>query len=124
MFVDAIKWVRFYDSLEALRERVPLNGVAIFRINNKPVCIGHSTEGLFAIRDKCPHQGQSFHGGWCTEDNRVVCPVHRYTFDLKTGRGHGSAAEPYPLEMREDGLYIGFPYMAFRPFRRKSGETP
>ena len=41
----------------------------------------------------------------------VVCPVHRYKFSLQNGRnssGEGYYLTTYPLEQREDGLYIGF----------------
>jgi ferredoxin-nitrite reductase len=39
---------------------------------------------LYGIQNICPHEGgQLFNGR--IEDNEVVCPVHGYRFDLKTG---------------------------------------
>ena len=119
MFEDRIRWHRFFDSEEALRARIPLGRLGHFKIAGKNVVVAHQKDGLFALRDKCPHQGVSFHGGICTEDKKIVCPVHRYSFDLNTGRGGGMAVETYPLELREDGLFIGFPYLAFSLFSRK-----
>jgi nitrite reductase/ring-hydroxylating ferredoxin subunit len=40
----------------------------------------------------------------------VVCPLHRYDFDLKTGKGLSGVADTlttYPIEFREDGVYLG-----------------
>jgi len=40
----------------------------------------------------------------------VVCPLHRYRFNIKNGynsSGEGFYLKTYPLEKREDGLYIG-----------------
>jgi nitrite reductase/ring-hydroxylating ferredoxin subunit len=41
----------------------------------------------------------------------IVCPLHRYKFSLVNGRnvsGEGYYLKTYPVEQREDGLYIGF----------------
>ncbi len=72
--------------------------------------------GLFAMEDKCPHQGRSFEGGWC-EDGHLVCPWHRFAFDPATGRARrGSTVNiaTFPTEQRPDGLYIGLPYGTLR----------
>jgi 3-phenylpropionate/trans-cinnamate dioxygenase ferredoxin subunit len=37
--------------------------------------------------------------------------LHRIAFDIKTGKnatGEGYYIETYPVELREDGLYMGF----------------
>jgi NAD(P)H-dependent nitrite reductase small subunit len=39
----------------------------------------------FAIDDTCPHQGASLAEG-TLHDGRVVCPLHSWVFDLRTGR--------------------------------------
>ena len=68
-------------------------------------------ECIFAIEDRCPHNGFSLSQGATTEDGTsIVCPLHRYAYNLKTGRcsnGSGGAARVFPMEEREDGLYIG-----------------
>ena len=86
------------------------------------VCVAHSEKGVSAVKDKCPHQGVALSNGHCTEHGMIVCPWHRYQFDLETGRGAGTYVEVYPMEEREDGLYIGFPYMAFTLFDRFKGK--
>lgn len=116
MFEERHRWYKIYSSAEALRERVALNKVSPFTIAGNRVCVTHTKKGLSAVKDKCPHQGAALSGGWCTEEGNIVCPWHRYQFDLENGRGAGTYVEVYPLEEREDGLYIGFPYTAFTLF--------
>jgi len=110
-FKKKTTWYKLFESVTAANTRIAEGRVTTILINNKKICVAHTKEGFFAMQDKCPHNGSSLGNGFCTEQNSVVCPVHRYSFDLKTGRatsGGGDAARTYPLETREDGIYIGF----------------
>ena len=40
---------------------------------------------VYAIEDACNHAGASLAEGWL-EDKCVVCPMHAYAFELKTGK--------------------------------------
>lgn len=68
-------------------------------------------KGIFAIEERCPHNGFSLAKGKCTDDGEaIVCPLHRYAFDFKTGRsrnGGGGAARVFPVEIREGIIFIG-----------------
>jgi len=106
-----IVWVKLFDSLEAANEFVSIGRVSTIQVGKKKICIAHTIEGFFAVNDKCPHNGASLGNGYCTEEGSVVCPVHRYHFDLKTGRaksGLGDFVQTYPIENRDGVLFIGF----------------
>ncbi|MCW3085326.1 MAG: (2Fe-2S)-binding protein [Bacteroidetes bacterium] len=97
--------------MEAATRMVAVGHVTTITVGKKKVCIAHTREGLFAVNDKCPHNGASLGNGYCTDEGSVVCPLHRYHFDLKTGRaksGLGDVVETYPIETREEGIFIGF----------------
>lgn len=82
-------------------------------------CVAHTQKGFFVLDDRCPHNGFSLSKGWCSDDHAVVCPLHRYRFDLKTGRAKSGIADyvrSYPCELREDGLYIGIEVTRFSLF--------
>ena len=67
-------------------------------------------EEFFATQSRCPHAGADLSQGFC-KDKKLICSFHRYEYDLTTGRGapgQGDYINVYPLEQREDGLYIGF----------------
>ena len=103
-------WHKLFDSIDFARQQIPLNKAETIRVENKKICLAHTREGFFAVSDRCPHQGGSLGQGYCTDDGTIVCPLHRYNFDLKTGRaksGIGDFVYTYPLEIRDDGLFIG-----------------
>jgi len=78
-------------------------------VNRKKICLVRLPEGYFAIDNKCPHAGGSLSFGKCDSEGVVTCPVHRYQFDAKTGKGlQGDYVNSYPVEITEDGMYIGF----------------
>lgn len=79
------------------------------RVGGKSVClVGYEGE-IFAISDTCPHAGGLLSGGWCWE-GKIVCPIHRYSYDLHTGKGspgQNDFIEVYEVDKRDDGLYLG-----------------
>ena len=104
-------WYKIFESMADIESQVPLGRATSIIKGGKKMCIAHSNEGFFAVNDKCPHNGASLGNGFCSEEGSVVCPVHRYHFDLKTGRaksGGGDFVQTYPIEVREDGVFIGF----------------
>jgi len=110
-FKKEIKWYKVFESLTAAEQQIGLNSAQTFLVRGKKVCIARTTQGLFAVNDKCPHNGASLGNGYCTVENSIVCPMHRYHFDLKTGRaksGLGDVVDTYPVDVRDDGVYVGF----------------
>jgi 3-phenylpropionate/trans-cinnamate dioxygenase ferredoxin subunit len=66
---------------------------------------------IHAFSAMCPHAGASLCSGWLDALGRIVCPEHKYRFDPANGRntsGEGYKLVTYPVELREDGIYIGF----------------
>lgn len=78
-------------------------------VSGKNLCLVKTDGKLYAIQNKCPHVGAELSNGWCAE-KKIICPYHRHEFDLETGRGapgQGNYVETYPVEVKEDGVYIG-----------------
>jgi nitrite reductase/ring-hydroxylating ferredoxin subunit len=118
-FKKQLTWYKIFPSEQAAKIQVPINRALTVRVGGKKVCIAHTSEGLFAVNDRCPHNGASLGHGYCTDQNSIVCPVHRYHFDLRTGRAKSGIAdmvEPYPLDIRENGVYIGFEERVWKLF--------
>jgi nitrite reductase/ring-hydroxylating ferredoxin subunit len=80
------------------------------KINGKGIClVGYEGE-IFALSSTCPHAGADLSGGWC-KNGKIICPFHRYSYDIHTGKGttgQNDYINTYPVEIREDGIYIGF----------------
>ena len=118
-FKKEIHWHKIFETLEAAKNRLAEGKVTTIQVENKNICLIHNSEGFFAVNDKCPHNGASLGNGFCAKDGSVVCPVHRYAFDPKTGRskgGLGTYVHPYPIELRDDGMYIGFEKLVWKLF--------
>lgn len=85
------------------------NNIAIIDVRGKKICIGKFKENIFAFVCKCPHAGGILADGYIDALGNIVCPLHRYKYDMKTGRnvsGEGYYLKNWPVEQRDDGLYI------------------
>lgn len=81
-----------------------------FLVGDKQVCLLRRGDAVFAFAATCPHAGARFCDGWLDAQGRIVCPLHKYRFDPTNGRntsGEGYKLKTYPVEIREDYIYIG-----------------
>jgi nitrite reductase/ring-hydroxylating ferredoxin subunit len=86
------------------------NNIAVTEVNGKKVCIARYKEEVFAFTYKCPHAGGVLADGYIDALGNIVCPLHRYKFDPRNGRnisGEGYYMQQWPVENREDGVYVG-----------------
>ncbi|MNY44660.1 Assimilatory nitrite reductase [NAD(P)H] small subunit [compost metagenome] len=80
------------------------------RVDGKKLCLVKHHGDFFVVQNYCPHAGGVLSGGWC-KNGHLICPVHRWEYNLHTGRGaegQGDYIDTYPVEVRADGLYVGF----------------
>lgn len=105
-------WYKIFASEEEMQNCIPKGKAIKKTIRQSEICVVHGNDGFYAVQDKCPHNGFSLSKGFCSEVNSIVCPLHRYHFDLKTGRaksGIGETLSTYPIKLNEDGsVWIGF----------------
>lgn len=89
----------------------PPGGLLEMEANGKKFCLAKQNDQLFACAHKCPHAGGPMAGGYTDALGNIVCPLHRYKFSLQNGRntsGEGYFLKTFPVEIRSDGVYIGF----------------
>ena len=53
-------------------------------VDGVPILLIKLDTEIFAIDNRCPHQGCGFSGG-SLDGDVVVCPCHEWRFNLKTG---------------------------------------
>jgi nitrite reductase/ring-hydroxylating ferredoxin subunit len=85
----------------------------IIKINagGKKLCLINNENQFFALNSKCPHAGADLTSGWC-ENKKLICPFHRYSYDLETGKGspgQNDFVATYPVEIRDKDIYVGIP---------------
>jgi 3-phenylpropionate/trans-cinnamate dioxygenase ferredoxin subunit len=86
------------------------NNLLQLTIDGKKICIAKGKDGLYACTGKCPHAGGNMADGYLDARDHIVCPVHRYTFNLNNGRdvtGEGYFLKIYPVKADETGIYVG-----------------
>jgi len=80
-------------------------------VGSRRVAVFNDRGEFLAIDDTCPHQGASLASG-LMHAGRVVCPLHSWVFDLRTGRCPGESHEPvatYPCRRTNDDVEIRIP---------------
>ncbi len=112
-----MRWIRLCGS-EIQQENDFIRAV---RVEGKRICLVKSGDQLFACQSKCPHAGADLSLGWC-KNGKLICPFHRYEYDLQSGKGapgQGDYIETYPLEIRTNGIYIGWKESWFKQLLNK-----
>jgi pyruvate oxidase len=75
----------------------------------KSICLTHHEGRYAALVNHCPHQGGPL-GEGSIEKGWLRCPWHGWEYCPHTGDspgGHDDGAATYPVEVREDGVYVG-----------------
>ena len=102
-------WFKLADNID----EIPFeqNNLVEMETGGKKFCLVKKEEKLYACAHKCPHAGGRLADGYTDVQGNIVCPLHRYRFNIETGRntsGEGYFLKTYLVENREDGIYIGF----------------
>jgi nitrite reductase (NADH) small subunit len=114
-------------ALDALDPNVPI----VHEIGGREVVVVRTEHGVFALRNVCPHQSQSFVAGkvqpWLTGGERLgdvtldgdrtllACPWHSWVFDLNDGK---CAVDPklrvavYEVEVHDGRVMVNAPWAA------------
>ena len=66
-------------------DRIPVGEGRNVRVAGEEIAIVRTRAGeVFAVQASCPHRGGPLADG-LVGGGRVVCPLHSYSFDLRTG---------------------------------------
>lgn len=66
-------------------EDIPRLGARVVRRNGTNIAVFRTEDDeVFALEDKCPHQGGPLSQG-IVHDCKVTCPLHNWVIDLQSG---------------------------------------
>ena len=108
--MNNFKWQKIAKSETELQSLFTYNQLQLITVFGKKLCLVKTDKGIYAVDDKCPHNGASLSMGQCNEHNEIVCPMHRYPFNLETGKASAGMAltlQTYPIKIQDDGVFIG-----------------
>jgi nitrite reductase/ring-hydroxylating ferredoxin subunit len=104
------QWYLLFSSEQKAIENLPENKVVAIEAAGKSLCIVRHSNGYFVTDNKCPHQGLPLsRGGFC-ENGLIVCPFHRYSWQMSTGREtrrNEKNMEVYPVKVSSEGVFVG-----------------
>lgn len=84
-------------------------------VGKRRVCIAKHQDKLWAFDAKCPHQGGPLVKGVINDSCQVVCPWHRFAFELESGQSEsgGYFIRTYELKVEGKRLAIKLPKKRF-----------
>ena len=105
-------WQPIEDESLLNEERFPNRSVRGLKMREKRLVICKVDGEFFALDGICPHAGAGLSAGWCSSQrDSLVCPLHRFEFDLNTGNeisGNCGGLGTYPVKVEDGKLWIGF----------------
>lgn len=109
-FKREVRWYLLFSSEQKAIDSLPLDKAISIEVDDRKLVIARHNEGYFVTDEKCPHQGLPLsRGGFC-EKGQLVCPFHRYSWDMKTGRESRQNERNmviYPTKIDSTGFYVG-----------------
>jgi len=97
----------------AERDELPDGRVTTVVVGNRSLCITRCGGAYGALDNRCPHQGGPL-GEGSIEKGWLRCPWHGYDYDPITGEppgGFSDRPEAFPVEVRDDGVYVDVPVL-------------
>lgn len=102
-------WLKLFDNYKELKSQFGDKNPILLRIGEQKVCLVFYAEEIYAFDNKCPHSGAPLHKGHCNNNMEIVCPLHSYQFNLKSGRegfGRNFELNTYPVKVENTALFI------------------
>lgn len=91
-------------------EELPEGRVKTVTAGHRQICMTRYDNAYAALCNSCPHQGGPL-GEGSIENGMLRCPWHGWDFHPTTGKpagGYDDGLETYAVEVRDDGIYVGF----------------
>jgi nitrite reductase/ring-hydroxylating ferredoxin subunit len=87
---------------------LPPEALTLVSMNGNQVVLYRKRDEVFALGNKCPHQGGSLCDGW-VEGEILVCPLHGWEFDVRSGACMtvpGERVARYRVSVEGDAIYL------------------
>ena len=105
----SMKKIRIFENKNKAFEQIEDKKARRVVIGDYKICLARDGNNLFAVNDSCPHSAASLSKGIVNFRGEIVCPLHSYCYDLKTGREFQQKTadvRTWQLIEEETGIYI------------------
>lgn len=101
-----MEWITL--DLPNLDPEAPARPLYETKVAGRRLCLAHYRGRWHAVDARCPHAGGPLADGHLDEAGCVVCPWHRFAFDLRSGKSDsgGYYLHTYPVRVRRGRLQV------------------
>jgi len=102
-------WIKIFENPGVANTALTENQPRLLLVRGKRICLVKHDGKFYAVQNNCTHSGGSLSQGTINFLGEVVCPLHQYQFNLKTGRENGQRSndlECFPIREDEGGVFI------------------
>ena len=102
-------WYKVAESIAEITQRGERSSMEV-TVAGRTICLQYYQQKLYACTAKCPHAGGRLAEGFMDNHGNIVCPLHRYCFNIKNGvntSGEGYHLKTYPVQEDDNGVFIG-----------------
>ncbi len=86
-------------------DELPEGRVKTATAGEQSIALSHFNGEYGALENRCPHQGGPL-GEGSIENGSLRCPWHGWDFNPLTGSGKQADTVTFPVELRDDGVYV------------------
>lgn len=101
--------IKIFSSLAEASQSIPVGSIRLLIIDGKKIAMAHTEDGFYAFDNECPHQNEPLHKGTLTAFNEIVCRLHHYRYNMKTGLEANNRCRSmtnYSIIIEEAGIFI------------------
>ena len=100
---------RFGDSQNTALLLFPERVIKAVHLNELEIAILRMGLEFYAFQSTCPHRGASLIQAHINANGEIICPLHQYRFELKTGvlkMGFCSDMKTFQTQLTDEGLLV------------------
>ena len=101
--------VKIFSSIEDAEKALPDKTPRKLILNGQSFCILRINHKIFVMDDTCPHNKASLSGGKVNAFGEIICPLHEYRYELRTGRESSLRCEDlqtYSVTTGDEGIFL------------------
>lgn len=100
---------QFGNSKEEVYEAFPERKIKTIKVGEKRLALLRNADVFYVFDSFCPHRGADLSQSSINGAGEIICPLHQYRFDLKTGDVRSGFCPPLPIyryELTAGGLKL------------------
>ena len=105
-----MRWVKIFNSRDQAGSAIAEGSARRIVFGELRIALARWKGEFYAIEDACPHSGAYLSQGMVNNSGELVCPLHSYCYDLRTGREFQQMtrdARTWSLKWEGGQLYLG-----------------